>query len=169
MKITSRTCNLSGLRKQPTFRDVVSPITDVLETSTGIIYLWRVLLRFGRCFWSVLPRGKFTLANRGEALPKPGQWHITSLEFLRSFLRRHFLMKRALVSRNFGFFSQAINCQNYYNLDKTRLNWRDLGSRSRQKARRNGEMQVANFPNLGNKLLKTVQNDIWSINITRNN
>ena len=58
----------------------------------------------------------------------------------------------------FRLFSQATNCQNYYNLDKTRVNWRDLGSRSRQKARGKGEMQVANFPNLGNKQLKTVQN-----------
>ena len=46
---------------------------------------------------------------------------------------------------------------NYYNLDKTRVNWRDLGSRSRQKARGKGEMQVENFPNLGHKQLKTVQ------------
>ena len=47
---------------------------------------------------------------------------------------------------------------NYYNLEKTRVNWRDLGSRSRQKARGKGEMQVENFPNLGKKPLKTVQN-----------
>ena len=47
---------------------------------------------------------------------------------------------------------------NYYNLEKTRVNKRDLGSRSRQKARGKGEMQVENFPNLGNKPLKTVQN-----------
>ena len=46
---------------------------------------------------------------------------------------------------------------NYYNLEKTRVNWRDLGSRSRQKARGKGEMQVENFPNLGHKQLKTVQ------------
>ena len=169
MKITSRTCNLSGLRKQPTFRDVVSPITDVFETSTGIIYLWSVLLFFGRCFWSVLPRGKFTLANRGEAVPKPGQWHITSLEFLALLPQTSFLDEASIGVAKFRLFPQATNCQNSYNLDRTRLNWRDLGSRSRQKARRNGEMQVENFPNLGNKLLKTVQNDIWSINITRNN
>ena len=47
---------------------------------------------------------------------------------------------------------------NYYNLEKTRVNWRDLGSRSRKKARGKGEMQVENFPNLRNKPLKTVQN-----------
>ena len=47
---------------------------------------------------------------------------------------------------------------NYYNLEKTRVNWRDLGSRSRKKARGKGEMLVENFPNLGNKPLKTVQN-----------
>ena len=43
---------------------------------------------------------------------------------------------------------------NYYNLAKTRVNWRDLGSRSRKKARGKGEMLVENFPNLGNKPLK---------------
>ena len=134
MKITSRTCNLSGLRKQPTCQEVVSPRTDELYTE---LYTYSVsLLRFGRCFWSVLPRGKFTSASRGEALPKPGQWHVTSLEFLRSFLRRHFLVKPAVVSRNVGFFSQAKNCQNYYNLDRTRVNWTDLESRSRQKGER---------------------------------
>ena len=47
---------------------------------------------------------------------------------------------------------------NYYNLAKTRVNWRDLGSRSRKKARGKGEMLVENSPNLGNKPLKTVQN-----------
>ena len=47
---------------------------------------------------------------------------------------------------------------NYYNLEKTRVNWRDLGSRSRKKAKGKGEMLVDNFSNLGNKPLKTVQN-----------
>ena len=71
-----------------------------------------------------------------------------------------FLDEASIGVAKFRLFSQATNCQNSYNLDRTRVNWRDLGSRSRQKARRNGEMQVENFPNLGNKLLKTVQNDI---------
>ena len=47
---------------------------------------------------------------------------------------------------------------NYYNLAKTRVNCRDLGSRSRKNSRGKGEMLVENFPNLGNKPLKTVQN-----------
>ena len=34
---------------------------------------------------------------------------------------------------------------NYYNLDKTRVNWGDLGSCSRQKTRGKGEMQIENF------------------------
>ena len=75
MKITSRTCNLSGLRKQPTCQDVVSPRTDVCETSIGIIYLWRVTTQIWAVFltglaaWEILTG----LANRGEVLPKPGQ------------------------------------------------------------------------------------------------
>ena len=75
MKITSRTCNLSGLRKQPTCQDVVSPRTDVCETSTGIIYLWRVTTQIWAVFLTGLAGGggKFSSANRGEVLPKPGQ------------------------------------------------------------------------------------------------
>ena len=107
IRTTSRAFNLSGLRKQPTFRDVTLcfPKNWRLWERTQKFRAYDVsLLRFGQCCWLVLPRGKFTSANRGEALPKPGQWHVTSLEFLRSFLSRHFLVKPAQWCREISFF-----------------------------------------------------------------
>ena len=42
--------------------------------------------------------------NQSEALLRSGQWHVISMEFLRSFLRRHFAGKPVVASRNVGCF-----------------------------------------------------------------
>ena len=39
-----------------------------------------------------------------EVKPRSGQWYVISMEFLRSFLRRHFAGKPVVASRNVGYF-----------------------------------------------------------------
>ena len=41
--------------------------------------------------------------SQSEALPRSGEWHI-SMEFLRSFIRRHFAGKPVVASWNVGCF-----------------------------------------------------------------
>ena len=76
-------------------------------------------------------------------------------EFYLALVRYRVEHKKIKFVSTCGHVISAI--YNYYDLDKTRMNWRDLGSRSRQKARGKGEMQVENFPNLGHRQLQTVQ------------
>ena len=42
--------------------------------------------------------------NQSEVLPRSGYWHVISMEFQRSFLRRHFEGKPVVASRNVGCF-----------------------------------------------------------------
>ena len=43
--------------------------------------------------------------NQSEALPRSEQWHVINMEFLRSFLRRHFAVGELVVaSQNAGCF-----------------------------------------------------------------
>ena len=68
---------------------LVSPPNDGWETSVEIPYWWRVTTQN----WVVLLIGwiKFpTRRNQSKALPRSGSWRVISMEFLRSFLRRHF-------------------------------------------------------------------------------
>ena len=56
--------------------------------------IWLVLL-IGRC--------KFSLSHdQSEALPRSGWWCVISMEFLRSFLRCHFMVKPVLALQNVG-------------------------------------------------------------------
>ena len=72
-------------------------MTPVWETSAEIPYWWRVTTQIWLVLligWSKLP----TRHDQSEAVPSSG----ISMEFLRSFLRRHFAGKPAGASRNFG-------------------------------------------------------------------
>ena len=47
----------------------------------------------------------FPSANdQSEALPRSGYWHLNSMKFLQSFLRRHFTGKPVMVLKNVGCF-----------------------------------------------------------------
>ena len=41
-------------------------------------------------------------------LPRPGKWHVISMEFLRSFLRRHLAGKPVIASPNVGCFLRLL-------------------------------------------------------------
>ena len=58
--------------------------------------IWVVLL----IGWNKFPRWH----DQSETLPRSRKWLVISLEFLRSFLRRHFEVKRVVVSRNVRCF-----------------------------------------------------------------
>ena len=81
---------------------------DVWETSTEIPCWWRfttqicVVLLIG---WSNF----YTRHDQSEALlPRSGLWRVISMEFLRSFLRRHFVGKPFLASRNVVCFLRLL-------------------------------------------------------------
>ena len=89
------------LRKQPTFGDA-TPWSS-RETSSEIPYWWRVTTQIKVVFligWCKFP----ALHDQSEALPSYGYWRIISMEFLHSFLRRHFAEKPLVTSRNVGCF-----------------------------------------------------------------
>ena len=91
--------NSGHLTTQP----LVSPPNDVWETSTEILYWWRITIQI----WVVLLTGwiKFpTWHDQSEALPRSGYWRVISMEFLRSFLRRHLAGKPVVESQNVGCF-----------------------------------------------------------------
>ena len=76
---------------------------DVWETSAGIPYWWRVIAQI----WAVLLIGWSKFRSRyhqSEVRPRCGYWQVISMEFLRSFLRRHFAGKPVVASRNVGCF-----------------------------------------------------------------
>ena len=55
--------------------------------------------------WVKLQIGRGEIGfSQSEALPRSGQWHVISMEFLQSFPRRHFAGKPVVVSRNVGCF-----------------------------------------------------------------
>ena len=73
---------------------MVSPRNDVWKTGAEISYWWRITPQF----WVVL------LIGQSEALTRSRYWRVISMEFLRSFLRRHFAGRPSVVSRNVGCF-----------------------------------------------------------------
>ena len=88
------------------------PLNDVWETSAEIPYWWRVTTQI----WVVLLIGwiKFpTRPDQSEALPRSGQWRVISMEFLRSFLRRHLAGKPVVASRNVGCFLTLKQSNNF--------------------------------------------------------
>ena len=80
---------------------LVSAPNDVWETSTEIPYWWRVNTQI----WVVLLIGwiKFPMRlDQSEVLPRSGWWRVISMEFLRSFFRRHLAGKPVIASPNVG-------------------------------------------------------------------
>ena len=72
-------------------------MTPVWETSAEIPYWWRVTTQI----WLVL---LIAWRNQSEAVPSSG----ISMEFLCSFLRRHFAGKPVVASRNVGCFLRLV-------------------------------------------------------------
>ena len=89
-----------SLRKQPTFRD----------STDGLPAKWRlrnerrnsILMTRTLQIWVVL------LIDQSEALPRSRYWRVISMEFLRSFLRRHFARKPLVMSRNVSCFLRLL-------------------------------------------------------------
>ena len=53
----------------------------------------------------------FPLAHdQSEVLPRTGYWHLYSMKFLQSFLRRHFTGKPVVVLKNVGCFLRLSDC-----------------------------------------------------------
>ena len=82
---------------------LVPPRNDVWEISAEIPYWWRitsqiwVVFLIGRATWNIC-------FNQSEALPRSGLWRVISMDFLRSFLRRHCVGKPMVASSNVGCF-----------------------------------------------------------------
>ena len=94
---------------------LVSPPNDVREMSAEIPYWWRVttqiwvVLLIGRAVWEIW-------FHQSEALARFGKWRVISMEFVRSFLRRHFAGKPVVVSRTVGCFLRLNTTQNPKNI-----------------------------------------------------
>ena len=68
-----------------------------------ITYWWRVATQIWVKF--LIGRSKFpSRYDQCEAIASSGQWHVICMEFLRSFLRRHFAGKPVVALWNFGCF-----------------------------------------------------------------
>ena len=83
----SQTCGDTGLRKQPTFGHQWSPLKRHLRTSD---YKNAIVMT---CHYSDLGSASDWMKqifNQSEALPRPEQWPVISMEFLQSFLRHRF-------------------------------------------------------------------------------
>ena len=97
---------LAHLTKQPAFHDSSSGVPAKWRPSTKpkIPYWWRVTTQI----WVVdlIGWSKYlSQHNQSEALLWPRQWHVISMKFVPSFLRRHFAGKPVVPSRNVGPFS----------------------------------------------------------------
>ena len=95
--------HLLSLRKQPR-PSLFSPWNDVWAATAEIPYWWRELPPSGSgwFFWLALRREKFTSANQ-KHYPTSGKWHVISMKFLCSFLRRHFAWHYAMSAVFSGF------------------------------------------------------------------
>ena len=118
IKKESSSCSvLSGEnRRHLATPPLVFPRHGVWGTSAEIPYWWRVTTQI----WVVLLIGWSKLPSRhdqSEALPRSGYWRVISMEFLSSFLRRHFAGKPMVTTRNVGcllrlvmyFYSRHLN------------------------------------------------------------
>ena len=52
--------------------------------------------------------------DQSKALPRTGYWHLNSMKFLQSFLRRHFTGTPVVVSRNNSCFLRHTTNQKHY-------------------------------------------------------
>ena len=127
----------SSLRKQPIFGGLplFSPRNDVWETSAEIPYWWRITPQI----WVVL------LIGQSETLPIFGYWRVISMEFLRSFLRRHLAGKPVVARQMSAVFSGSqvlqlhvisVGCLHGYKLAASKLFiWTREASRARRGVR----------------------------------
>ena len=95
----SRAWSLATQRRKETMQKV--NLNRKYELS--FLEIWSVTSQI----WIVLLIGwsKFlTRHSQSKALPRSGQWRVISMEFLRSFLRRHFAGKPVVASWNVGCF-----------------------------------------------------------------
>ena len=84
---------------------LVSPWNDVWETSAEIPYWWRITTQI----WVVLLRVAWeSWFTQSEAPPRSGYCRVISMEFLCSFLRRHFAGKPVVPSRTVGCFLRLV-------------------------------------------------------------
>ena len=77
--------------------------SDVWGTRLVIPYRWRVTT----WIWVMLLIGRALREirlNQTLALPRSGQWHVTGMEFLQSFLRLYFRGETLEASRDVGCF-----------------------------------------------------------------
>ena len=94
---------------------LIFPPNDVWETSVEIPYWWRVttqiwvVLLIGRVAWEIY-------FNKSEALPRSGWWRVISMEFLRSFLKRHLAEKPVVASPKVCCFLRldGVGVQNHW-------------------------------------------------------
>ena len=84
---------ISNVPSQMTSEERVRKLQYWWSVATKI---WVVLL-IGRAAWEIW-------SNQSEELPRSGWWCVTSMEFLRSFLRRHLAGKPVVASPNVGCF-----------------------------------------------------------------
>ena len=84
---------ISNVPSQMTSEERVRKIQYWWSVATKI---WVVLL-IGRAAWEIW-------SNQSEELPRSGWWSVISMEFLRSFLRRHLAGKPVVASPNVGCF-----------------------------------------------------------------
>ena len=86
-------------RKQPKFRDT-PPLISPAKWRLRIPYWWRVTTQI----WVMLLTGQAVPISQSEALPISRQWHVVSMKFLHSSIRRHFAEKTVVASREVGCF-----------------------------------------------------------------
>ena len=92
-----------GNRWHFTTLPLVSPPNEVWETNAEIPYWWYITTQIwvvpliGRAAWEIW-------FNQSGALPRSVKWHVISMGFLRSFLRRHLVGKLVVVSPNVSCF-----------------------------------------------------------------
>ena len=86
-------------RKQPKFRDT-PPLISPAKWRLRIPYWWRVTTQI----WVVLLTGQPVPISQSEALPISRQWHVVSMKFLHSLIRRHFAGKTVVASKEVGCF-----------------------------------------------------------------
>ena len=88
-----RTCSM---RKQPLFRDATAKWRLRNERRNSILMTQHYPDLGNVSYWQKV------CFNQSEALTRSGKWRVISMEFLLSFLRRHFAEKRVVASQNSG-------------------------------------------------------------------
>ena len=91
------------LRKHSIFRDVTTSFPGKWRLKNKL----KVMLM--TCHYpDFAPDCMRQIINQSEALPRCGQWHTISVEFLPSFLRRHFAEELVVAWRNISCFLRVV-------------------------------------------------------------